>query len=201
MLRFLCNPHDGISFARVANKPARGMGDALVGRVEAHAERHGIDIIAALAKNDEVRDEQDRPLTDAARKACDEALAVFHMDTGGMTVAEVALEVLDRTGYDKWLKEKYEEKKEYEGRQRNVTELTNAIVDFCNANPKASIADYLQSISLYTGGDSKQDDNAVRLMSLHASKGLEFERRLHDRRRARHPAAREGPEGQRRRRP
>ena len=77
MLRFLCNPHDGISFARVANKPARGMGDALVGRVEAHAERHGMDIVSALAKSEDVRDEQDRPLSDAARKACDDVLNLF----------------------------------------------------------------------------------------------------------------------------
>ena len=81
MLRFLCNPRDGISFARVANKPARGMGDAVIGRVEAHAERHGMDIISALAKNEDVRDEQDRPLADAARRACDEALSVFCFDT------------------------------------------------------------------------------------------------------------------------
>ena len=175
MLRFLCNPHDGISFARVANKPARGMGDALVGRVEAHAERHGMDIVSALAKSEDVRDEQDRPLSDAARKACDDVLNLFCFDVNGMSVHDVALEVLARTEYDKWLKEKYEQKNEYESRQRNVTELTNSIAEFCGANRKASIGDYLQSISLYTGGDGGQDDNAVRLMSLHASKGLEFD--------------------------
>ena len=175
MLRFLCNPHDGISFARVANKPARGMGDAVIGRVEAHAERHGVDLISALAKSEDVRDEQDRPLTDAARRACDEALSVFCFDTGGMTVHDVAMEVLARSGYDKWLKEKYEEKNEYEARQRNVTELTNSIADFCGANRRATVGDYLQSISLYTSSDGGQDDNAVRLMSLHASKGLEFD--------------------------
>jgi DNA helicase-2/ATP-dependent DNA helicase PcrA len=37
------------------------------------------------------------------------------------------------------------------------------------------MADYLQSISLYTETDKAKDDNAVRLMSLHASKGLEFD--------------------------
>ena len=175
MLRFLCNPHDGISFARIANKPARGMGDAVIGRVEAHAERHGMDLISALARNEEVRDEQDRPLSDAARRACDDALSIFCFDTDGLSVSDVALEVLSRTGYDKWLKEKYEEKNEYESRQRNVTELTNSIADFCAENRKATIGDYLQSISLYTGGDGQKDDNAVRLMSLHASKGLEFD--------------------------
>ena len=175
MLRFLCNPHDGISFARVANKPARGMGDALIGRVEAHAERHGMDLISALAKNEDVRDEQDRPLTDAARRACDEALGIFCFDATDASVHDVVLEVLARTNYDKWLKEKYEEKNEYESRQRNVTELTNSIADFCGENRKATIADYLQSISLYTSSDGGKDDNAVRLMSLHASKGLEFD--------------------------
>jgi DNA helicase-2/ATP-dependent DNA helicase PcrA len=38
------------------------------------------------------------------------------------------------------------------------------------------MAEYLQSIALYTDGDADRDgDNAVRLMSLHASKGLEFD--------------------------
>ncbi len=134
-----------------------------------------MDIISALGRNEDVRDEQDRPLSDAARRACDEALGIFCFDTADMTVAAVALEVLARTDYDKWLKEKYEEKNEYEGRQRNVTELTNSIAEFCAANRKATIADYLQSISLYTSSDGGKDDNAVRLMSLHASKGLEFD--------------------------
>ena len=175
MLRFLCNPKDGISFARMANKPARGMGDALIGRLESHAERTGMDLLSALARSEEVRDENDRPLTDAARRACDEALNVFCMDQSDKTVADIAIELLERTRYDQWLKEKYEDKGEYESRQRNVTELTNSIAEFCRTNRRATIADYLQSISLYTDSDSSKDDNAVRLMSLHASKGLEFE--------------------------
>src|SRR4051812_45894777 len=175
MLRFLCNPRDGISFARIANKPARGMGDALIGRLESHAEQHGMDLLSALARAEEVRDENDKSLSDAARRACDEALGVFCFDLSGKTVAEIAIEVLGRMNYDAWLKDKYEEKGEYESRQRNVNELTNSIGEFCRATPRANIADYLQSISLYTDADRSHDDNAVRLMSLHASKGLEFD--------------------------
>lgn len=175
MLRFLCNPKDGISFARMANKPSRGMGDALIGRLEAHAERTGMDLLSALARADEVRDENDKPLNEAARRACDEALGIFCFDTSGKTVSEIAIEILARMNYDKWLKERYEDKGEYEARQRNVNELTNSITEFCRTTPRAGIADYLQSISLYTDGDGPRDDNAVRLMSLHASKGLEFD--------------------------
>ena len=49
MLRFVCNPKDGISFARIANKPARGMGDALIGRLEHFAETHDVDLLHVMS--------------------------------------------------------------------------------------------------------------------------------------------------------
>src|SRR4051812_18999353 len=111
MLRFLCNPRDGISFARIANKPARGMGDALIGRLEAYAERNHLDLLTVMS--DEhlplIRDENDKPLSDAAIRACHEATRVFGFETYGKTVAEIANEVLDKTKYDDWLKDRYEE--------------------------------------------------------------------------------------------
>jgi DNA helicase-2/ATP-dependent DNA helicase PcrA len=176
MLRFVCNPRDGIAFHRIANKPARGMGDALIGRLEAFAEAQGTDLLSALWRADEIRDEHGKPLGEAALKACQEAVGIFHVDLANRTVAEVANELLDRTRYDEWLRDRYEAKGEYEDRRRNVNELVNSIAAFCRDNRRAGIADYLQSISLYTDGDAAgDDDNAVRLMSLHASKGLEFD--------------------------
>jgi DNA helicase-2/ATP-dependent DNA helicase PcrA len=175
MLRFVCNPRDGISFARVANKPARGMGDALVGRLEAHAERHHLDLLSVMRRAGEVRDESGKPLSDAALAACRGALEVFGQPVAEKSVERIAGELLERTRYDEWLKEKYEAREQYEERRRNVHELLNAIADFGRANPRAGIADYLQSIALYTEADTVRDDNAVRLMSLHASKGLEFD--------------------------
>jgi DNA helicase-2/ATP-dependent DNA helicase PcrA len=177
MLRFLCNPKDGISFARIANKPARGMGDALIGRLEAYAERNHLDLLTVMSDSHlpVIRDENDKLLTDAAIRAAHEATRVFGFDIDGKTVAEIVNEALDRTKYDEWLKDRYEEKGEYEARRQNVNELVNSIAEFCRSEPRASIADYLQSISLYTSGDEARTENAVRLMSLHASKGLEFD--------------------------
>jgi DNA helicase-2/ATP-dependent DNA helicase PcrA len=177
MLRFLCNPRDGIAFARVANKPARGMGDALIGRLEGFAEKHGIDLLSALQEQtlEHVRDEKDRPLSDSARGACRAAREVFGFEILGKSVHQIVNEVLDRSKYDQWLRERYEQKEEYEARRRNVHELANSIAEFCRTNPRASIADYLQSISLYTDGDETKDENAVKMMSLHSSKGLEFD--------------------------
>ncbi|HXE55396.1 MAG TPA: UvrD-helicase domain-containing protein [Tepidisphaeraceae bacterium] len=176
MLHFLCNPKDGIAFHRIANKPARGMGDALIGKLESFAEKHDLDLLSVLDEQmlARIRDENDKPLGDAALKACREVRRIFGLDLTAKSVGDIANEVLDRSQYDQWLKDKYEAD-EYETRRRNVNELTNSIVEFSRANRRATIADYLQSIALYTGGESYQDDNAIRLMSLHASKGLEFD--------------------------
>ena len=175
MLRFLCNPKDGISFARMANKPARGLGDALIGRLEAYAEKHDVDLLTAMADAWKIFDESGKGLSETAQKAVAEALQIFGLPIGGRSVWAVVVDVLARTKYDDWLKDRYEEKGEYEARRQNVNELTNSIADFCKKAPRATIGDYLQSISLYTDGDHNKDDNAVRLMSLHASKGLEFD--------------------------
>ncbi len=177
MLRFVCNPRDGISFHRVANKPARGMGDALIGRLEAFAERHDLDLLTVLQERslEFIRDEQDKPLSDAALRACRETRGVFDFDMSGMSAPAVASALFERSRYDEWLKSRYDDKGKYEDRSRNVHELLNAIAEFARRERAATIEDYLQSISLYTSGDDAKTENAVRLMSLHASKGLEFE--------------------------
>jgi DNA helicase-2/ATP-dependent DNA helicase PcrA len=177
MLRFMANPRDGISFARVANKPARGMGDALIGRLEAFAEVQDVDLLTVMSEEWllRVRDEQERPLGEAALRACRVVREIFGFPFERMRLGDVVTEVLGRIRYDEWLKDKYDEKGEYDQRRQNVNELVNAITDFGRTNPRASLADYLQSIALYTESDKAKDDNAVRLMSLHASKGLEFD--------------------------
>lgn len=177
MLRFVCNPRDGISFHRIANKPARGMGDALIGRLESFAERHDLDLLTVLQERnlEFIRDEQDKPLSDAALRACRETRSVFDIDSRSTSVAAIAAALFERSGYDQWLKSRYDDKGEYEDRSRNVQELLNAISEFDRRTRAGTIEDYLQSISLYTSGDDAKTENAVRLMSLHASKGLEFD--------------------------
>jgi DNA helicase-2/ATP-dependent DNA helicase PcrA len=177
MLRFLCNPKDGISFHRIANKPARGMGDALIGKLEHFAEQHQIDLISAMQENylEFIRDDNDKPLPDAALRACRETRRIFNLDFSRMSVGEVAHELVSRSRYDDWLKQRYEAKEEYDDRNRNVNELLNAIAEYGQTHRRATVAEYLESISLYTQADDMKNDNAVRLMSLHASKGLEFD--------------------------
>ena len=175
MLRFVCNPRDGISFHRIANKPARGMSDALIGRLELYADRHtGGDVLKAIGQAEQLTDEQGRPLSEAQRSACAAVGRLFDLSATA-SVSDVADFLFKRSNYDQWLRTRYEDKGEYEDRRRNVDELLGSIRAFSQANRRASIADYLQSISLYTDAEETKDNDAVRLMSLHSSKGLEFD--------------------------
>ena len=177
MLRFVVNPKDGIAFHRIANKPARGMGDALVGRLEAFAEKYDLDLLTVMQDNylESIRDEHDKPLSETQKKACRETRAIFEIDLPFANVADIAAEIVRKSRYEEWLEDRYEEKEEFEDRKRNVGELLNAIAEFARTNRGATLADYLESISLFTGGDDTKSEESVRLMSLHASKGLEFD--------------------------
>ena len=176
-LRFLCNPKDGISFHRIANKPARGMGDALIGKLEHFSEQHQIDLLKVMQERylEFIRDDNDKPLPDAALRACRETRRIFELDFAPMGIGQIAHELVSRSRYDDWLRQRYEAKEEYDDRARNVNELLNAIAEFGRTHRRATVAEYLESISLYTQADDVKSDNAVRLMSLHASKGLEFD--------------------------
>src|SRR5262249_55130082 len=85
MLRFVCNPKDGISFARIANKPARGMGDALIGRLEHFAEKHDMDLMHVMSAEvlPHIRDEHDKPLSDAAQASCRATREIFDLRSTG----------------------------------------------------------------------------------------------------------------------
>src|SRR5438477_5818260 len=59
-------------------------------------------------------------------------------------------------------------------RLQNSDELLNSAREFVEQNPGASIADYLDSLTLMTDLDRYESQKGVTLMTLHAAKGLEF---------------------------
>jgi DNA helicase-2/ATP-dependent DNA helicase PcrA len=172
ILRFLASPKDGIALSRFANKPVRKFGPSLLGKVESFAEANDIDLLQSLERSNEF-------LSGAQLKSAAEVYRVLAFPRGDLSVSQIAATAIARLKYDEWIKKEYEKKggkREVDERIRNVNELINSIALFCNDNPDADISDYLQSITLYTeGDDAEENDDAVRLMTLHASKGLEFE--------------------------
>ena len=80
--------------------------------------------------------------------------------------------VLLRTGYRRMLQESRD--LQDESRLENLEELLNSAREYYEQNPQASLADYLDSLTLISDLDRYEQGKGVTLMTLHAAKGLEF---------------------------
>src|SRR5690606_15355160 len=92
-----------------------------------------------------------------------------------LEVSELYIKILDDTGYALKLKE--ENTPEAQGRLDNLEELQNAILQFeKERGEEATLQAFLEEMALITDADrQKTDEDAVTLMTLHLSKGLEFD--------------------------
>ena len=171
MLRLLNNPKDAAAFTRVVNKPKRGIGEKTIGKIENFAAMKSVDLIAACAHVDELFAD-DEHVADAVKQMH----FIYGMDQKGKTVADLLSEVVSRNNYKKYLEaNEKEEPGKIDERKRCVDEMINSLALWCGDNPEGSIADYLGYIVLLTSADDKDDGGSVKLMSLHSSKGLEFD--------------------------
>jgi len=97
------------------------------------------------------------------------------------TLAELVKKVIYTSGYDKYLKQQYPNKDEFAARMENINELYSLILPF-DQDETVSIQDrlkaFLDKIALMSSIDDRQqteDSPKINLMTLHQSKGLEFE--------------------------
>lgn len=79
-------------------------------------------------------------------------------------------QLIEASGYLKML----EDEKEVE-RIENVKELLNDLLNYEKNNENATLDEYLQMVALYTDTSSEVVSDAIKLMTIHASKGLEFD--------------------------
>lgn len=185
MLKFLSNPKDMNAFSVICNKPARGLGEANVSKIEQFVEEQKTDGMHAITRPREVRvrvehksSYVEKGMTDGAIAACEQLEKVFSIDTTKYNAHECLRHMLGAMKYGEFLKEYYGKKgdRAVEERKETINRLLQTIDDFCRQNPRATISDYLQSIALFSDGDDADKDKpAVSLMTMHKSKGLEFD--------------------------
>ncbi|MEM9261890.1 MAG: 3'-5' exonuclease, partial [Bacteroidota bacterium] len=89
-----------------------------------------------------------------------------------MPASELVQEVIEDSGYVRALKDKGTD--EDLDRIQNVQELYNAVIQFEEENEDATLLTFLGSAALNSDMDDDNQRNAVSLMTLHSSKGLEF---------------------------
>jgi len=166
-LRLAIRPYDTPSIERVINVPSRGIGDTtLTALNEASRDRN------AMLWN--VVDGDLSFLPPRAAKAVREFRDIVHdlQRVAASPLPELFDYLLLRTGYRRMLQESRD--LQDETRLENIEELINSAREFTEQTPGASLADYLDSITLMSDVDRYESSKGVTLMTLHAAKGLEF---------------------------
>ncbi len=170
-LRLLVNPQDMLSLRRIINVPRRGIGQVTWMRLEtlaAEHDLHGLEVLPAVLQSDVVGKGARAKL-----RAFDGLLHRLRQETPHMPVADITREVLDRTGYVDQLEA--EQTAEADARLDNLGELVSAAVEFDRYGEGEGLQDFLTQTALLSDQDTLEDTSgAVVLMTLHASKGLEF---------------------------
>jgi DNA helicase-2/ATP-dependent DNA helicase PcrA len=169
-LRLLLNPRDDLSFLRVVNEPARGIGKVSLQHLQAYAEPRELSLLAAageVARIPAVKGKAATGLRDFTLLMHDlSRLADAQPD-------EVIRQVLDRSGYRLMLQGSTDP--EDQERLANIEELITAAKQFAAEDNRHTIADFLENITLASDVDSWDDrQDCVSIMTLHSAKGLEF---------------------------
>jgi len=168
-LRLAGRPDDDLAFRRVVNVPARGIGQTTLDHLGKAARERG-------ASWWEVSGDPPPGLTERARTALGRFRALVS-DLAARAESEspsALLEhLLEATGYSAL----YEGSKEREdvARRENLEELVSSAREFeRRSGEDATLAEYLDSVSLATDADAAAGGRGVTLSTLHAAKGLEF---------------------------
>ncbi len=180
-LRVLVNPLDDVSMARIVNVPPRGLGKAGIEKLRAIAFAEGMslrEVVAEPALHAEFGPKARKGLAALA-----EVLARAQQASAEGAHGPLRL-ILAGTGYLQHATSYGDA--EDSTREENIAELVSDAVQHDQAPPAAAgdgddgtaatgLAGYLQHVALLTSADTEGQGPAVRLMTVHAAKGLEFD--------------------------
>lgn len=170
-MRVLANPNDNESVLRIINYPARGIGGTTVDRLKNHAEENGIGLAEAVDSLEAVQGLSDRAAANVRNFRS--LLKKYTALKAEMSFAELTRSLVDELGILRAFKT--EATPESLARWENVQELLSAVTEFQSEREGATLEQFLEEVTLVSDVDSWDgSSNAVTMMTLHASKGLEF---------------------------
>ncbi len=162
-VKLLYQPHDRMSFTRIANVPTRGVGATSLDRFLAWQSQSGLTIIEAMQ-----RMASETVVTGKARTALatlGEKLFALQQRIEDTDPAELVEAIVTAVGYRDYISD---------GSPQSEDNLENIGSLISDAQNFTALADFLEEVSLMSSVDSQTSDDKVVLMTLHAAKGLEF---------------------------
>ncbi len=168
-LRLVANPDSDVDFMRVVNIPPRGIGQATVAAIGEVAQDLGCSLLRACSSRELGERLGGKRL--AAVREFSASIERFRKELENRSVADLIEFVIAQTGYDSYI-----EKEDPEGsRIANLYELAKSAEEFAAMTGDGTLGGFLEHVALVTSEDLSAG-NGVQLMTLHAAKGLEFDR-------------------------
>ena len=170
-LRLISNPSDNISLKRIINEPKRGIGKTSLDNIQEIAENSGTSMFEVI-KNAE---KYDLNRVYANSREFVDLIEELRGKKDELKVSELLTQVLSKSGYTKALE--LENTVEAETRLENLEELLTAAIEFEEeeAVEEDMLSEFLEGLTLSSDVDGlEEDENTVKLMTLHSAKGLEF---------------------------
>jgi DNA helicase-2/ATP-dependent DNA helicase PcrA len=171
-LRYIVNPSDAVAFRRIVNVPRRSIGQQTLASLLEAAAQAGVSVGNAVFDSNLLKRAVPKKQRELERFA--ELIADLRVKAESFSVSELLIAVMEESGYLRELQA--DETPDGKARVENCQELIGVAREFEN-NPEngKSIDDFLSNIALVSDLDTLDPDASfVTLMTMHASKGLEF---------------------------
>ena len=156
---------DDISVKRTINIPKRGIGDKSIDALFDYARENNLSLYQAI---DTYQGSGEKKM-----KAYKQLIDELTEQSNDKSLTDLFDMVFQQSGYREMLTNSKDP--EDANRLENIKELMNDIEDFSKSNVDATLDDYLANVALYTDIQNSSDENVVKLMTVHAAKGLEFD--------------------------
>ncbi|MBO7122201.1 MAG: UvrD-helicase domain-containing protein [Treponema sp.] len=168
---------DDVSFYRTVNLPSRKIGKNKIAAIKEYSDSHNCSAYAALkemlaagekilvgtkAQNYVDAIEESRALLN------DKNSFVYTVGSGTSKLGSVLQSVLDKSGYEAFLRLEADQ-----DRLDNAAEFKRA-VNQAGFDDDATLEDFLQRAALFTDLDREDKRDAVKMLTIHAAKGMEF---------------------------
>ncbi len=180
-MKVLVRPSDEMSLLRIINTPTRGIGASTVEKLLARAVRQGRSLWDVIPEASAAGDVS--PKAVQALRDFQSLLESFRrkFEQPGVRLDEALSELIAAINYEGEIQKQYKTPDQQLARSGMLDQLVDAVKHYAERNSEPTLAGFLDDSAL-VGRDEENDkddvmaENAIKLMTLHCAKGLEFPR-------------------------
>lgn len=169
-LKVLVNAHDDVSLLRIINTPRRGIGRTTIEKLREYADKNYKSLYDSI--NDLILSDA---LQERTKKSLMSFISLIKKWRNTNNLRSLIENIINDISYRNMLLEEYPDSpKTVEYKMTGIRILSERINRYLERNPDATLSDYI-NVTALVNEDDEDDDNKVSLMTMHASKGLEFD--------------------------